>query len=70
MDENIWMKKRWTWKKIGLGEHERSKQKICKLAKKVEIFNWKNLVDKIHKELKLNVYCHIKRGRNYNLFQV
>jgi hypothetical protein len=24
MDENIWIKKGWAWKKIGSGEHERS----------------------------------------------
>jgi len=39
-------------------------QKICKLVKKIENFNYKNLIDKIHKliikELKLNVSCHIK----------
>jgi hypothetical protein len=34
----------------------------------------KNLVDKIHKlivkELKLNINCHIKIGKNHNLVQV
>jgi hypothetical protein len=41
------------------------KQKICKLAKKVESFNKNNIIDKIHnlivKELKLNVNCYIKK---------
>jgi hypothetical protein len=36
-----------------------------KLVKKVEFFNQKYLIDKIHKlivkELKLNVNCHIKK---------
>ncbi len=49
------------------------KQKICKLAKKVGNFNKKTLVDKmdklIDKELKPNVNCHIKIGRNHNIFQ-
>jgi hypothetical protein len=42
-----------------------NKQKICKLAKKVENFNWKNLIYKIHKlilkEFKLNVNHHMKK---------
>jgi len=37
--------------------------------------NWvKNLINKIHKliikEVRLDVNCHIKIGRNYNLLQV
>jgi hypothetical protein len=36
-----------------------NKQKICKLAKKTENHNLKNLVDKIHKKFKFNVNCHI-----------
>jgi hypothetical protein len=48
------------------------KQKIRELVKKVEIFNLKNLIDKIHKqkELKLNVNCQIKKSRNHNFLQI
>jgi hypothetical protein len=50
------------------------KQKTCKLVKKVGNLNFKKKVDKIHKlivkKFKLNVDCHIKIGRNHNLFQV
>ncbi len=39
------------------------KQKIHKLVKKAKTFNFKNLVNKVHKlivkDLKLNVNCHI-----------
>jgi len=51
-----------------------NKQMICKIAMKVENLNYKNIVHKIHKlivkKLKLNVDCHIKTGKNYNLLQV
>ncbi len=50
------------------------KQKICELVKKIKSFNFKNLVDKIHKlivkKLKLNVNHRIKTGKNHNLLQV
>jgi hypothetical protein len=42
-----------------------NKQKICKLAN----FNLKNIIDKIHKELKLNIDHHIKTRKNHNIFK-
>ncbi len=41
---------------------------------KIKKFNKKKKVDKIHKvivkELKPNINCHIKIGKNYNLLQM
>jgi hypothetical protein len=45
------------------------KQKICELANKIENLNLKNLIDKIHKDLKLNIDCHINACRNHNFFK-
>jgi hypothetical protein len=45
-------------------------QNICKLAKKTENFNLKNIINKIHKKLKFNVNCHIKTCKNHNLLKV
>jgi hypothetical protein len=45
------------------------KQKICKLAKKARNFNLKNIIDKIHKKLKLNIDHHIKTNKTHNIFK-
>jgi 3-dehydroquinate dehydratase len=47
-----------------------NKQMICGLTKKAKNLNLKNLVDKIHKKLKLNVDHHIKIGINHNPLQI
>jgi hypothetical protein len=50
------------------------KKKYVNLSRKKKILNKKNLVDEIHnliiKEIKFNVNCHIKIGRNHNFSQV
>jgi hypothetical protein len=47
------------------------KQKKCNLAKKIRNLNFKKIVNKILKlivkELKFNVNCQIKIGRNHNI---
>ncbi len=50
-----------------------NKPKICELAKKINKFFYKNLVNKMHKliikELKLNVNHHIKTCRITTFFE-
>jgi hypothetical protein len=49
-------------------------KRYANLPRKQKYLNWKNIVNQIHKqivkELKLNVNCHIKIGKNHNLLQV
>jgi hypothetical protein len=51
-----------------------NKQMISELSKKINKFNFKNLLDKMHKlivkKLKLNVNCHMKISRNHNFLQI
>lgn len=43
-------------------------KKKCELATKAKNFNLKNLVNKIHKELKLNVNCQVKKHAEITTF--
>jgi hypothetical protein len=51
-----------------------NKQMISELSKKINKFNFKNLLDKMHKlivkKLKLKVNCHMKISRNHNFLQI